>query len=785
MQPLELRTTDHRIRPVRGLVLTRNVQGAPFDLVDLRTWLRLNHDVFKTEKIDVFLNCTGRDILPALLEQAATLDTRLSLRTDCPAAPPALENLGLLDVFLTPRAWDVEHLDAWFAACRAADLPMRLQLQAPFEPDFDPERVARRIAEAGVAMVNVSLANAFIEKPPCRDLEHSRRTVQQMNALTAALAARGVEANLMDLPFCHVAPENLSHAANEQQFFLDHQQYHRLSFELAVKAFRCSPNALGKAVRIPLGRNSSHTWYIDNRLLPWLLDGPRKHFYLLVWRKLMRPLRIIRGMTKPMPDTLEGYDREIARIRERNDKRLGPACSPCRFLRLCDHETQAFTRTLPGLAVETQPGDPVVGPMHFAVAQPKGYDVIDAARVGFTERYLALAKEAIDIVTNTTPTREVDSFDYEIEGQFTHQMPGGNRWHSFSNSEKLSTVLTRAVPPLTLAVTFGGGIADYIGFSFGRHSKLLCPMETYSHQLVLHINAEGRYVFLRDGNPVRPVEFEGTEVVPVRLSGVLEPRISICNIDGAIVTQTVLLWEGNKAETAALSRVKYSVVIVSTRYSRRLQSVLLCLAHQQNIDFSQLEVVIGYVPGIDATDDIIESLSLTHPHLRIVRAPFTESYAKSKGFLINESFHVASGEWIVLLDSDILLAPDTFAKMNEVADTCSFIASDGRTMLTPEITAKILLGEIHPWRDWDELLRSGGEFRLREANGVPIGFFQAVRKACMEKVKYQELDHFEGADWWFGHDMRQVFGRETRLSGVPVLHLDHGGSQWYGARKQR
>jgi len=153
--------------------------------------------------------------------------------------------------------------------------------------------------------------------------------------------------------------------------------------------------------------------------------------------------------------------------------------------------------------------------------------------------------------------------------------------------------------------------------------------------------------------------------------------------------------------------------------------------------------------------------------------------------VINESVRAASGEWIVLLDADTILAPNMFAKMEEVADTSDFIVPDGRKMLTAETTARVLLGELQPWRDWEALLESPGEYRLREADGVPIGYFQCVRKTCMKKVQYMELDHFEGADWWFGYHMRESFGQETRLSGVPVLHLEHGGSQWYGTQKQR
>ena len=767
-------------------------------MIDVKRWIRLNRDIHKTEKMDVFARGLERPALVSLLQHAKDLDVRLSLRTDCTESPRVFDplgSLGLLDVFLTPASAQAEHLDEWFEACSAAGHPIRLQFQAPFPARFDPEQTAERIAQAGVVAANVTLKDPFLDQPRCTNVEESQRAVDQMNALAKALDARGVEANLLFLPLCLVWPENLIRAENSSQFYLDHQQYHKVAYDLAAMVSKCSPNAAGKAITIPLGRNSWWTWYIDSKLLLWILEGHWRHLSLLVWHKLTRKLRVARGEPKPVEESLTAYEREVERRRKKADRQFGPVCARCSLKRICDHETRWFKRVLPGLTVVPQriavPGAEdlenavVPSPMYFCARQPKYYDPMDADRRAFAGGYLDLAKEANSILRNSTPTREIDSGDYEIEDQWTHHMPGGNRWHSFTNSEKLSTVLARVVPPFTIAVTLGGGIADFAGFSFGRHCKLMCPMETYMHQIALHVNADGHYVLLRDGLPIRPTEFEDVQYVPVRLAGVLEPRIVLWNIDGAIVTQTVLLWEGRKDAAAELARIKYSVIIVSTRYSRRLQAVLTCLAHQDGIDPEKIEVIISYVPGIDATDDIIESMKLIQPGLRIVRAPFTESDVRSKGFLINESLRVASGEWILLLDSDILLPPNTFARLEEVAGKSHFICPDGRKMLTPAETAQVLLGEIEPWQDWDRLINGPGELRSREADGVPIGFFQCVRRSCMEKIPYLELDHFEGADWMFGYHIRRQFGEETRLAGLSVLHLDHGGSQWYGTQKQR
>ena len=145
---------------------------------------------------------------------------------------------------------------------------------------------------------------------------------------------------------------------------------------------------------------------------------------------------------------------------------------------------------------------------------------------------------------------------------------------------------------------------------------------------------------------------------------------------------------------------------------------------------------------------------------------------------------VFKDEWIVLLDSDILLPPDYLKRIDAVTDTETFIAPDGRRLLTPETTAKILLGDLSPWEDWDSLMNDSGEFRHRETRGIPVGFCQCFKAHYLREHPYLEVEHFEIADMDFGIKVLKDSGPEYRLSGAPVLHLDHNGSQWYGTRKQ-
>jgi hypothetical protein len=406
---------------------------------------------------------------------------------------------------------------------------------------------------------------------------------------------------------------------------------------------------------------------------------------------------------------------------------------------------------------------------------------VDAERLGFDRASAERAHAARALTAARRFDREIAPADYGAENAHVMGSPGANRWCSIANVEKRSTSLGTWDPPVTLQVTVGGGHAEYAGFAFGEHARVLCPMDLLQHTLTLHVDSDGAYVLLRDGAPVRPVEFAGNFYAPRRLPTRLDPRLALWNIDKDIFTQSVLVWEGGGAPGPALPPPRYSVIVVATRYARRLQAALLALATQADFPLEALEVIVAYVPGLDATDDLLDSLAAAVPALRVVRSPFTEADARAKGRLINESARLARGEWIVLLDADTVLLPHTFAAFERHAAASHFMAPDGRKMLDPESTARILLGRCDPAREWEALLAGPGEWRRREADGMPIGFCQAVRRDCFEAVRYEEHGHFEGADWRFARAVRERFGPETWLEGLPALHLDHGASNWYGA----
>jgi len=788
-EPEGLTVRAQRIPPVRGLVTLCNAAGSPFSLVDLKRWMRLDRIVHKTDKVDVLLCGVEKPPMQELVDHAASLDMRLSIRTDCAAMPPAdlvdWAEQGLLDVCLCPGTLDHENLSAWLTACEAAELPVRLILLPPFAKESPGPNDAARLADSGVAAVDLAVYDRFTGGgTPCAEGDASRAMIERINRFAIQLEEAGIEANIVGLPLCKATEANLVRTLNTSQFYLDHQHYARGAYELALRLYNRASAYASKGILMLLARHTLHRNRIDEVLLPWMIDHPWWYARVVAKHKIARHLRWFRRIPDETDVSIEAHERRMKRMRAKEEQTLGPICSTCSLRRICDNATAEYQTMFPGEEVTAQEGDLVVSPMHFCVEQPKHYDAVDAYRLEQESEMEVLAKDANAILNNHEPDEVISPYHYTVEEAPYDQMEGGLRWHSVTATEKLSSPLARLSPPFTVSVGFGGGIAEYVGFSFGRHCKVVCPMEGHKHEITLHVAEDGRYVLMRDGSPLRPSTFEDMHYVPIKIGDNIEMRLTCWNIDAFVVTQFVRIWRGERSAKEHTAPPKYSVLIVTTRYARRLQAVLRGICHQHGYDLSQVEIVIAYVPGLDPTEDLLESIQLAFPDVRIVRVPFARENANSKGFMINEAMKMASGEWSVLLDSDIIVPPTLFEMIDRnIEDGVVFMAPDGRKMLSREMTHKVLLGEETPWENWDRMLRDSGEYRYREAKSVPIGYCQIVKTECLRDIEYTELDHFEGADMWFGMKMVEKYGKEKRISGMPVLHLDHGGSQWYGATK--
>jgi hypothetical protein len=784
---MALQIHESRIPSTRGLIRVFNKNGKRFRLTDLKRWVRLNHDVFKAKKIDIALRREDLFLWDELYTHIQEQDLVVSLSVDCTDPPDSFFTVinpsSLLDIVLKPSKIPLETFDQWLDAASQHQIAIRVQWPMPLHHTVPPVPFSERLSEAGVRVVDFSAYDLLTPDLGVSTREEATELLESLPNWADVLEGAGIEVNFTGFPYCALPETVWNNIYSKSNCHLDHQHYIKASYELALDLNGRSPIIAGKLLQIYQAKYTFFDDPIDQRLLPWLLESPWLRARIVAWHKLTRHRRITRAVPTALPDTESSAEAFMSRKKSEWIHELGPECGGCRLRAICDHVPSEFTKALPGVEPKALSGDTVMDPHHFVRKQSKFYDEMDQERLNIPALTIELAAEAHDRIQNTSPSKQIDSFQYSIEGQWCHQLPGGLRWYGFTNSEKRSTALATLNPPFTLSYVVGGGIAEYAGFSLGETCRLLCPMEGYNHTLTLHVDERGRYVLLRDGTPVRPTEFEGHYPIPLRLGTHLEPRICFWNIDHSVVTQNVDIWTGDTNVEPPSHPVKFTFVTVCVRYARRLQMVLQSIAHQEGVPHVELEIIVAYVPGVDFTEDVLDTIESAYPEITLIRSAFSEENSRAKGLMINEAVDKAHGDWVVLLDADTVIHPGLLQQVLNQPEDSQFFIPDGRKLLNPKITSQMLLGELKPWEDWEGLLKTEGELRYREAEGVPIGFCQIVRRSCFETVRYFEADHFEGADWQFSVDMREHFGEETRLLGYPVLHLDHGGSKWYGTSR--
>ncbi len=778
----------HKIYTKKGIIFHRNKYNEIIPLEDLKRWLKICKDNLHLRKVEFFTNIDENlEVTKELLSfSKEILELPVYLATDFESPPSNISTIKEFDVlglvlYLNPDKSNYR-LNDWFTISSELNLPILLNI--PLKKDL-----LISLKDMYLEVISKSKLISFMVKHPFLPIiEEGKNWYEKLpnaliNEIVFLLSKQNVSVNLVGIPYCLLEPSLYPHVQTTYQYPYNPQLYEPYALEFADTLYKLRSYKIRKLLEIKLKEKTSFHSGIDHLIIPWILNHPI--LYIPVWA-LHKLTRHIRGknLPKQLPENVKEIEHRLNKYRKEAEKKLGPLCSSCALKYICDQGKNPFFNTK--FSPEPIKGNPIRDPLYFRKDITPNIDKVEEKLIEYYSDIPNLKLKALKITSTTKPWKEILPEDYKIEDRTTHYMPGGVRWFSFNTGELVSTPLCKTNPPLTISVTFGGGFAELIGFSFGPWTKILCPMIAPSHTLTLHIEKDGKYALLRDEELVHPVEFHNLHLVPDYLPSVLEPRISIWNIDGEIVTQGITLWkpEDNLGDSSSLSK-KVSILYVCAKYSQRLRISLLSIANQKNVDFSEIEVVVAYIPGLDATEDVLECFEMTFPNIKVVRSPFSKSMWKSKGALINTSLPYCSGDWIVLLDADIVLPPEFISELLKVPSSQLFVAPDGRKMLPPDITAKILLDQIKPWECYSELVNGPGEYRKKEAQGIPIGYCQCCRKEIFEEILYPEFQHFEGADWFFGRSVVDKYGPEYRLENIVLLHLDHGGSQWYGSNKHR
>ncbi|MEZ4704207.1 MAG: glycosyltransferase family A protein [Bdellovibrionota bacterium] len=319
------------------------------------------------------------------------------------------------------------------------------------------------------------------------------------------------------------------------------------------------------------------------------------------------------------------------------------------------------------------------------------------------------------------------------------------------NVYRQSTPLPVQSLPFSISAVFSG-VAKGYGFFVNGHPLFVAPTRA-SHRLTLEIDDQGKYEIKRDEQILSRSDLWTQS--PLYFGAIDEVRLGAFGINRSMITQSVLM----KSSFANHSHTnkEFSIVVCCTKYSRRLGQLIQSIARQK-YDLSRVEIMVAFVPGLDTTEDIVDTARLCWKDLSILPLPFPESLATHKWKMINRGISQSHGETIIVTDADMIFPPNLLETISSEYKDALFLGANGRKMLTPQTTAKILTGTIDPIENFDALINEpeAGELKLGEAKGKPIGYFQCFKREVFEKVQYRDLPHFEGSDG-FAEDVEKEF----------------------------
>jgi len=249
-------------------------------------------------------------------------------------------------------------------------------------------------------------------------------------------------------------------------------------------------------------------------------------------------------------------------------------------------------------------------------------------------------------------------------------------------------------------------------------------------------------------------------------------------------------------ETGADRRVAdISVVIVHYETPDWLERCLAALAATS----APLELEIVTVDNASTNFDA-GTFRTTHPDVRLIVNERNLGFATA----VNRGLSVAHGRYVLLLNPDALVAPDTLGKMLELMDdqtdigcsTARLVRSDGtldaacrRSFPTPRraFFRLSLLTRLLPRNRWVNQYNLGYLDEFQDADiDSPSGAFMLVRRATVEQVGGLDERYFmygEDLDWAFR--MKSAGWRIVYTARTTVRHEKRASSRLDRARTIR
>jgi glycosyltransferase involved in cell wall biosynthesis len=222
---------------------------------------------------------------------------------------------------------------------------------------------------------------------------------------------------------------------------------------------------------------------------------------------------------------------------------------------------------------------------------------------------------------------------------------------------------------------------------------------------------------------------------------------------------------------------KVSVMIAARNEEESVEMTIRSLLNQNH---RELELIVVNDRSTDATGSIINKLAEQHQQIIPIHIETLPSGWLGKNYALYKGYQVASGQFLLFADADILFQNDTISK----ALTYMKAQSVDHVTIAPDMQAKgfwlqafisyFLYGFSvfkRPWTANHDHSRKGG---------MGIGAFNLIRRDVYEKIgTHENIKNRPDDDLKLGQAIKQQGYKQRFLSGVGQLRVE-----WYPSLKE-
>ncbi|MBN2512472.1 MAG: glycosyltransferase [Sedimentisphaerales bacterium] len=248
----------------------------------------------------------------------------------------------------------------------------------------------------------------------------------------------------------------------------------------------------------------------------------------------------------------------------------------------------------------------------------------------------------------------------------------------------------------------------------------------------------------------------------------------VFSIELALGNRSVRFLKDVSRASSTASRV--SIIVPARNEEQKIEQALISLLHQ---DYPDIEIIVVNDRSTDSTGTILNTLSLSYSHLKILHLSELPAGWLGKNYALYTGSRCASGEYLLFTDADVSLAPSAISRAVHFMEdygvdhlVCSPVIRVRGLML------KIMIGTFlylfikitQPWK-----ARNPKSRRF-----MGIGAFNFIRRPVYQAIGTHEAIRMRpDDDMMLGKLVKSRGCKQDVLNGMDMVELE-----WYASPRE-